>query len=297
VAGRLEGDPRQGLETHLRECATCPEIVSTWREIVASMRRGAEDLRSPHPDEMTLRDYAAGGEASRDRSVARHVARCASCELEVGAWKARQAGLRPEARPASGRLPVRARPASARMAAGALAVGVIAGAGLALVLLRPAAPGGAPIGLQPPSSGPIATGPAGSSPEVTAPEPVPPAPPDGPLQLLVLSGALRGGERVPGFRIGPGQPSVLIAVPLELPARAADDDIYLFEIRRAGGEAVWSSELTVAGIRPHLQSAEVITFAVPTDRLPAGRYEMRAIAGGGSGAGLMLRLPFDILAS
>lgn len=294
VAGRLGDEARQAFEAHLSECDACSEIAATWKEIASSMRRGGEELSSAHPDEMALRDYATGGATLANRDVARHIVYCASCELEVSAWKAREAGLRS---PAGGEVrsaPAGPWPAGARVAVVAVAIGIIVGVGLAIVL-RPAPPAGIQIARQDPSVRPAGPEPVGPSPG-GAPQPTGPlAAPAGPVQLLVLGGALRGGEPAPAFRIGAAQPFVLVAVQPTLPARAGADDLYRFEVVRAGGEVVWSSEQTVAQIRPHLESSEVITFAIPSEALPAGHYEMRVAARGAPGAGPIVRIPFDIL--
>ncbi len=294
VAGRLDDRARQALEVHLDGCDACSEIAATWKEIASSMRRGGEELSSPHPDEMALRDYATGGPTSADRRVARHIAYCASCELEVSAWKAREAGLRSPAGGDVRSAPARPWPAGARVAVVAVAIGIIVGVGLA-IMFRPTPPTEALIARQEPPPRPIGPMPAGPPPATAPATTRPPAAPAGPVQLLVLGGALRGGERAPAFRIGPEQPFVLIAVQPTLPARAAGGDLYLFEVRRSGGEVVWSSELTVAQIRPHLESSEVITFPIPSGALPPGRYEMSVVSRGAPGAAPLLQIPFDIL--
>src|SRR5206468_9322623 len=87
AASRLERDAGRRLEEHLRGCQDCREMLETFVPFARALGEGGEALFEPHPSESTLRRYARAGKAAGMEDVARHLDFCASCSLQVGAWK------------------------------------------------------------------------------------------------------------------------------------------------------------------------------------------------------------------
>jgi hypothetical protein len=72
--------------------------------------------------------------------------------------------------------------------------------------------------------------------------------------------------------------SIGVAVPIVVPASAADLDRFRFELRAGGSEILWSQEMTAARIRQHLEAAEVVNLiVVPPQALAEGDYEFRVV--------------------
>ena len=272
VLSKLEPEARRELESHLRECKPCSELVAVCREIASVLRDGGKDLFGRHPTPLTLREYALDGEAARDSEVARHVTSCAECGLDVAVWKARQQGGPAFLTEQSGTLA----PASRRrLRPLALAAGVVLGIGLTLALrsfLSPAAPT--------PLPGPDDPRRMASSTE--------------PAFLVVLGSPLRGRSDVPSFRVATGQPYVLVAVQPVLPPDATGTAVYRFEIR-AHGQEVWHADLPASRIREQIEASEVMTFMVPATRLPPGQYDLRLLPPPAQGGRPLLDLPFAII--
>jgi anti-sigma factor RsiW len=272
VLSKLEPEARRELEAHLRECKVCSEMVAVCREIASVLRDGGEDLFGRHPAPLTLREYALDGEAARDSEVARHVASCAECGLDVAVWKARQQGepgFMTEKRGALAPAPRR------RLRLLALAAGVLLGIGLTLALrsfLSSAAPT--------PPPGPDGPRRMASS--------------SGPALLMVLGSPLRGRSDVPSFRVAAGQPYVLVAVQPVLPPGATGTDLYRFEIR-SGDQEVWHADLPASRIREQMEASGVTTFMVPATRLPPGQYDLRLLPPPAQSGRPLLDLPFAII--
>ena len=85
LAGRLEEGERDRLERHLEDCEDCAAMAGTWAEIVGGLRDGGAELLSPHPEPTELRDHARSGEASAE--LRDHLQTCATCAIEVDAWR------------------------------------------------------------------------------------------------------------------------------------------------------------------------------------------------------------------
>jgi len=272
VLSKLEPEARRELEAHLRDCKPCSEMVAVCREIASVLRDGGADLFGGHPPPLTLREYAVDGEAARDSEVARHVASCAECGLDVAVWKARQQGepgLRTEESGTLAPAPRR------RLRLLALAAGVLLGIGITLAFrsfLSPAAPTSPP---EPEGARRMASS-------------------TGPALLMVLGSPLRGQSDVPSFRVAAGQPYVLVAVQPVLPPGATGTAVYRFEIRARGRE-VWHADLPASRIREQIEASEVVTFMVPATRLPQGQYDFRLLPPPAQGGRPLLDLPFAIV--
>lgn len=270
LASRLEREARQRLERHLRECEACAERVRTGRGLVSAMRAGGEEIFSPHPSEVALRAYALGERTAERAAIARHLATCATCELEVSAWKFREEASR---RGLAAAAPRAAEPRASRHRIHplSLAAGLLVGVGVA-VLAR--------LGLPPELPAPPTAAPAAEW--------------SGAAPLFVLESPLRGAEGPATYPIEGDAPYVLLAVQPALPEGAPDASVYRFAILDAGSHAAWSADLTASRIRRLLETSQVVTLPVPSRDLAAGRYALRVTAASEPGAPPLLEIPFEI---
>lgn len=250
VAGRLEPEERGRFETHLSACPECAETVAAWRGIASAIREEGETLWEPHPETEVIR-AAALGRAGDEPRLARHLAICPSCALEVQAWRDRARGRHEESRGAGQVAP--ARLGRAGMTLLAAAAGLVVGVGLSLLLTTAPAP--------------IEPGPGSGSPASIEAAPVP---------LLVLAPARRGaGDEASSVRLIAAHPGLVIAVTPTIPESGADADLVPFELIGPDGGAVFTTSMTVAAIREELRRNEMVTLFVPASTLPPGGYELR----------------------
>lgn len=239
AASRLERDAGRRVEEHLGGCQDCREMLETFMPLARALREGGEALFEPHPTESTLRRYARAGKASGMEAVVRHLDVCASCSLQVGAWKRQADTIAPLSRWASIAL--------------ATAAGLAVGAGLS-----------AWIGAG------RARGPSRPSLETRGPAEASAGP------LLVLPRALRGEEASVTYALDPGRTFLVVACPASIPDSAPPERLFRYEIRREGAGAVWSRIMSAADVRRHLaDGAELVTLLVPNSLLTPGRYEFR----------------------
>ncbi len=271
VTSRLEANALERLERHLADCEICSEMAACWKAIAAGIREGGEDLFTPHPDPLTLKNYALCRIKQDRNDIARHVASCPSCELEIEAWKARPEMPADAARGARSR-PGRVPRGGFLQPAFLVAAGLVLGMGLSLVVLR------TQPHLDPRALSGTATLEHG-----------------GMVPLWVLPGPLRGTTPTASFTVPAGDPQVLIVVRPALPPDASPNDAYLWEIVATDGATVWSYEASDSQIRSSLETSDVATLAVPTAPLSAGTYELSlARISPGPRQGL-LQIPFRVL--
>ncbi len=291
VASRLDEDDRRRLEEHLQGCPDCTEMVATARAIRGALRAEEGDVdpardaeAAPHPDRREVRSYALAHPSERSREVARHLARCLSCDLEVAAWQARRSRASgPSSVDGTGGLDSRQRWRARASAAVFLAAGVAIGVVLAQVL-RP----GAPAVIPPPGPAPSAGSPPAA---VKVPRSW-----TGPVRFFALANPLRAGEREPEIVLDPDQPYALIVVQPDLSELASGDQgaVCHVEIRGAAGGVVWSSEFPATLVRERLRTDEALILPVPAPALPDGRYEMTIRIQGMSGEPLRTEIPFAL---
>jgi len=241
AAGRLEDTTRERVEAHLALCDECQDLARAFKGLEAAIREGGASLFGPHPPEADLWRYAWERAGVPDPGLRNHLDTCVSCSLEVEGWK------RMARRP----------PVSARtfwgMPAFAAAAGLVAGLGLAFLLMR------APLQLPPapPPAGDAAIGPQ-----------------------LTLPPVLRGGPGRVTYAMNPDQQTVVVAWPAAIPHDARPDERCRFDIGPPGAAASWSQELPAAEIRRHLEAAEVVTFLLPAAALSSGPHEARMFGAG-----------------
>jgi putative zinc finger protein len=271
AASRLEGETLRRVEEHLRECAGCGELVHSFRGLAGAMREDGALLFEPHPPGSELRRCARAGETGGPDGVARHLAVCAPCSLEVAALAAAGTGGLRSPSSDVGRTP-RWLPLAVASTAGL-------GAGLGLaVLLRI---GGSPPA--PPAS--FATDmPAGAESSGVGP-------------MLILPPSLRSEGTSVTYTLEPRQMFVVVACPAAVPDAAATADLFRYEIRNTAGRVVWSVTMNADEIRRHLAGgAEAVTLLVPSASVAPGRYEFLLSPAGSPGmklyrAGLELMAP------
>jgi hypothetical protein len=262
AAARLTGDDLRRLEEHLAECADCAEVASAWKRLAPAIQKDGDRLMSPHPGVQELAEYALGTGAPADFGIARHLASCATCELEVAGWRMKQAEERFRHRRAAalaaGSAPYRTRIGSliASRHSLSLAAGLVIGVGLAILLRPPAHPGAAPSEAESPVGAPAGIGLR-----------------SGPAPMLVLA-QLRGGSGTATLQLAADAAFTVLAVQPIVSDDASADDVYRCQIVGSSGSAPWSAEVTVARIRAELERNAMIAFAVPAAALRAGRHRM-----------------------
>jgi len=239
VAGRLQGEELRSLEQHLEVCEECRKTAAAWRNLVPAMREGGPAMLDPHPGETDLRAFALGTPGAPVERVVPHVAVCASCELDVEAWRSWASWGN---RASRSRGPIRLR--TTLVASLSVAAGLILGFGLSLVLVSPRREGSA------------------------APAPGEPA-----RHLVLPSSIPRGGGAALRYTLELGQKHLEIDFRPVIPEDASDADCCRFEIRREGGETIWSTVMTAAAARGRLASDQVIGFNFPVAFLGPGRYD------------------------
>lgn len=215
----------------------------------------------PHPTPAALHRYVVEGDGKEAASIRRHLETCATCQLEVEAWKRID---RPK-QPASA---VGGRPSLPWMS-------LAAGVGALLGLL---------VGWRVLSTAPPVR------PEVPAPPAASPA--GGPARVLVapvmhiLPALMRSGDvPVQPWSLDPGAPYLSVGVPISIPADIPESERYSFELQKPPGETVWRTEMGASTIREHVESAGVVSLAIVPERpLDAGRYLFRVARVGAPGA-------------
>jgi hypothetical protein len=199
ASGKLRAAEAEAFRAHLDGCATCREDLSWVHKLKAELDQQGAALLEEHPDPDalvgTLLGEAGPGEAAR---VRRHLALCATCELEAR-WVAGEAAVdEPVAVPSS------APGFWTRHAAWGW--GLAAAAVLTLAVSLPSALRG-PGAAQPP----------------------------GVFKPAVVVPTLLAEEDRNVFDLGPGDAGVLLVLEVDLPAEAFPVDI---EIVASDGEIV-----------------------------------------------------------
>ncbi len=259
LAARLDRSESSQVENHLNDCEDCADLVQVGTDLVRGMRDGKEEVFTPHPDVRMLRRYSLGEELEGRADLVRHAASCASCELEVAAWrrwgKVKATSTQEEEfRRAQGRR-FTWKPA--------LAAGILLGMGLTFGLR----------GLAPQS--------------VEAP-----APWTGSAALLTLEAAYRGAAPVAQIVVESDQPYLPLVVSPELPQAAQAGDRFRFAIAAMdAGAPFWSLELSAEEVRVQLEATGVVTFLVPTGGMDAGRYDFSMQDAAGAP---LVQIPFEV---
>jgi hypothetical protein len=259
VADRLDGTESGQVQEHLSDCEDCTDLVRVGNELVQGLRDGKEEIFTAHPDARMLRRYSLGEEVDGRGELVRHVASCASCELEVSAWR-RWGKVKPtstqeeEFRAAQGR--------SINWKS-ALAAGILLGMGLMFGLRD--------IGPQPAQA---------------------PTPWTGSAALLTLEAAYRSAAPVAQIFIEPHQPYLPLVVSPELPPMTPAGEHFRFAIATAGAaDPLWSLELSAEAVQTQQEATGVVTFLVPATGMDAGHYTFSMHKAGDEP---ILQIPFEV---
>ena len=260
AAGRLEPADVAEIEAHLATCDECAEIAETWKPLALALRESGSALLESHPESSMLRAYAAGslrGEAAS--GVARHLAGCGACALEVEAWA-------PERRKT---LPTPVRSTFTRFGMPAsLAAGLVVGLGIGLTY-RPA-------------------------PRIDAASPAPSRSSAGAASLIALERPTRGAVKPAVFRLESGQDFAPLLVPVVVPEAAGPADRFRFAIQDENRRTVWSAELEAAVVRKQIAASGVVAFLVPASDLMPGSKSLTFSSSTAEGLPPLLEIPFEM---
>ena len=259
LAARLDPEASGQVENHLNGCEDCADLVRVGTELVRGMRDGKEEVFTPHPDVRMLRRYSLGEELDGRADLVRHVASCASCELEVAAWrrwgKVKATSTQEEEFRRAQRRRFTWKPA--------LAAGILLGMGLTFGLR-----GLAPQSVEAPAAW------------------------TGSTALLTLEAPYRGATPVAQIVVQPSQPYLPLVVLPELPQAAQAGDRFRFAIAaKDAGTPFWSLELSAEEVRGQLEATGVVTFLVPAGGMDAGRYDFSMQDAGGAP---LVQIPFEV---
>ncbi len=276
VAGRLGPAEREEVARHLAECGECRELEDSIREMASGIREGGEAIFEPHPPERILRRIGQGEAVPERDGIDRHLKLCATCELEVEAWRADTGGASSSA--AVLREPIRRREARSTMSFGlGLAAGLVVGVSLAILLRSALLPKG--------DARPTRI-------VETAPPPSPAA-----VLLRVLPAALRGESKAVRWEIGRTEKWIAVGVPLALPGRFDEKTPIRFELASREGAGATSVALAAGEARRHLAASDLVSLMFPADRLVPGRYDFTVRTESPGGPEILYRNEVEIVAA
>ena len=198
AAGRLDESSRRRVAEHLAECEICRELAMNLRELAQHVKDGGEAMFEPHPSEAELREFSKKSSSAPRERIARHLTICASCALEVDAWRKmddKEIAAGPAERVPRSELSGTRRPGGMR-AGLAAAAGLLLGVALGYVVRERTVP--QPSVEESPSQGLPSIGPQ-----------------------LLLPRPLRGEPMPLEYRIEPRQEAMILACPASIPESAA----------------------------------------------------------------------------
>ena len=237
------------VKDHVARCKPCADVAATIAAMSATLRAAAAE----HIGVEEMVEWEGGrihGDAARSARIEVHLAACADCRDDLAALEGRSA------QETAARTPPRFT-AISRTAALSAAAGILLGIGLGAAIWRSK---GEPNEAD------------GRSESSWA----------GPTVLVLLPRPQRGGESPTLMhRIG-GEERVVFAFPSLDSGFQDQEGLYRFEISGDSLGGVLSQSMSGSDARRHLDAARVITFDLPADRLPPGRYSCRVIASGGA---------------
>ena len=267
LLSRLGAEERAMIESHLRECGECSEMLRSFeaiRDAAPALAHGAGE----HPVPSALMALARGEKGVDGEALRAHLDKCVTCDLELAAWKnfvkAGFSGAALEARPPGG---LRLRVYGGLLAA-ALGGVIVGGAWISEWGSPEGTRGSAPAQnlrqvASPPVNSSISALRSDGSKAV-----------GGAAALIGPLRNLRGGDETPTFAIAADHFAAILLVTPDLPASGASNSKFRFQILGADGRTLWSAERTGASIVADLEAADVVSFAVPASVLPDGRYRV-----------------------
>lgn len=280
AGGRLATARASDIERHLTGCPACRDLVDELRDLRESFRDAGDALFEPHPEPAALRRFASGGAGAEESRIGKHAALCVTCRLEIDAC--RQRAARP--------LPAGVTRSTQRRARGAwlrLALAVAAGLAAGVLVTMPSRTPRRDLarGAVTPNV-PASSTSGAADPSIAI----------GQTVLHLLPDALRDGAPVARrWVLDPDEPYLALAFPVLVPASVADEEVYRIEIRRAGAGVCWSTEMTAARLREHMDAADAVHLpAVPIRLLPQGEYDLVVRATRDPGAAPIFKATVEI---
>ncbi len=276
VTLRLGSAEREEVARHLLECEECRELEASFREIASAIREGGEAIFEPHPEEHLLREFAQGRTAADPARLERHLSLCATCRLEVAAWRSGTArhpvhpDLFPSPASAAGRTAGRK-----TIFASGVAAGLLVGMALA-VLFRAPSPPKVDEAHRSPAQSPI------------------PAPPLAAVLLRILPGVHRGEGQVARWQVARQEKWIAVAVPVALPERTEESIPVRFELVDGNQEVSASVTLRAGEVRRHLAASDAVSLLFSADRLSPGRYRFSVRAEEPGGEELLYQISVEI---
>ena len=257
VSARLAPEQSRLVDQHRQTCPDCGEIVADLETMKAQIQKSGEAMFEPHPAPAILHRYVLEGGGKGAAQIQRHLETCATCQLEVEAWKRIQPARAGARSPAP-------RPSLSWMS-------LAAGVGALLGLLA----GWRFLSTAPP------VGPGIPAPPATPPAAENPRPLVAPV-IHTLPALMRSGDiPVKPLSLDRNEPYLNVAVPISVPADLPPSESFRFELQRPAGETVWRTEMDISRIREHIESAGVVSLAISPDRpLDPGRYIFRVVRAG-----------------
>lgn len=257
LRGRLDAARRAEVIGHLEDCADCRALSDTYVAVAGAF----DDLpgSDEHADSAELVELAVDPDrldpAVRAR-IETHVKRCPSCAHDLEATRNAEAELAAFTESPQGSGAARAGAARNPWARAAVAAAIV---GVAL-----AYPAWRGLSVAPRLEQRLQQLESFS----------------GPVGLVVLEPPQRGAEDpVPTLDVAAAQPAVPLAVVPVLDERVGAETPVLFSILDAAGHRVWSREMSRAVAEGYARDAGVVTFLVPSDLLPEGRYTLQVSTG------------------
>jgi hypothetical protein len=286
--GTLDERAMAEMRAHLTDCEECRALARTYRVLQVSLSSEAGIAEEGHPASERIVAYAEDRnrlDPQLARSMADHLAACASCTEEVERTRrvAESIRERPEL-DSSGviREPARTRSWSAwgALAAAVLLAAVAYPAYLGLFRLPSARQQAATLRSETTRLEADLERLRGWG---------------GAVSLNVLPRTLRDGAEVATVTLEPDQPYAAIALELLVPRRVADEEILRFEIVGPGDEVIWSLEQNAATIRADIANWGVVTLIVPSARMEPGRHSLAVVSVDRPAEDPLLHVTFDLV--
>jgi anti-sigma factor RsiW len=268
--GTLDEQTRLEIQTHLTGCAECRALSRTYRILRTSLSSGTDVAGEDHPASEQIVAYAEDRhrlDPQRARSIADHLAGCASCAEEVERTRRVAESIRRRPEPETpGAIPTRAESRSwstwGALAAAAILVAVAYPAYLGLFRL--------PSVRQQVSNLRMETTRLETDLERLRGW-------GGAVSLNVLPRSLRDGADLAAVPVEPDQPYAAIVLELLMPRQVADEEVLRFEIVGPRGEVIWNLERSASRVRADIARWAVVTLIVPSERMNPGRHTLEVV--------------------
>jgi len=285
VRGRLDATSRAEVQAHLEQCQDCRRLSETYVVLAESFGARHDAAPDAHPSSTEIVNLAVTPEklsADERADLETHVEQCPACAVELEATREAESEFA-----AVADVP-RADPTAVETAWRHPAVGIAVAASVLLVAL--AYPVWIGLVEKPRMERELRerierleTGREGASPLDWS----------GPVELTLLQPPLRGAsDEIPTIGLVADQPLVPLAIVPAFGEELEASTAIRFTVHAGTGPAIWSEESTRGDVDRYAQSAGVITFLVPAERMPEGEYRLKvSVAGDGR---VLFEVPFRV---